>query len=292
MMTLREFLLRLSLCECLTRRRKYLLFLAVMEQKQITDLLALADHTRMNFTTRSHWLDEWASLRIDDLAKENRRLPFITLVDDLYPQRLREIYDPPLVLYYRGNLSLLKTPTVAVVGSRKMSSYGERVINEILPGVISSGVTIISGLAQGIDGMAHRLCLADGGATIGVIGTGLDETYPRQHAALQQTIAYRGLLLTEYPLHTPPRSRNFPERNRILAGLCHTCLVIEGGKRSGSLITANLALQDNRNVCAVPGPIDSRLSVGTNELILAGAKPILCTQDLLEELPDWTFLPN
>ena len=288
-MHLREFILRLSLCSCLSRRMKYRLLMAAIQQKQITNLAKLTDHLNITFNKRMQWFDEWSSQELRRQTEQNLLMPFITPLDAIYPQRLREIYDPPLVLYYHGNLKLLQSPCLAVVGSRNITKYGEQAINQLLPGVVSSQVAIVSGLAKGVDGLAHQITLLDGGAAIAVIGTGLDGSYPRCNAFLQRQIAQSGLLLTEYPLETTPYPSNFPERNRIIAGLCHTCLVVEGSRRSGSLITANLALQDNRNVCAVPGPIDSPMSLGTNELIAAGARPILSSQDILEELPDWLF---
>lgn len=291
-MRLREFILRLSLCHCLSRRMKYRILMAAVQQKQISNVSRLTDHLNMTFTKRMQWLDEWASQGLYHLTEQNLQMPFITPLDAVYPRQLREIYDPPLVLYYQGDLRLLQYPSLAVVGARNISKYGERAINQLLPGISSSQAAIVSGLAKGVDGLAHQITLLDGGAAIGVIGTGLNGSYPRCNASLQQQVAQHGLLLTEYPLGTPPCSVNFPERNRIIAGLCHACLVIEASRRSGSLITANLALQDNRNVCAVPGPIDSPMSIGTNELIAAGAKPILSSQDVLEEIPDWTFLSN
>lgn len=286
-MQLREFILRLSLCQTLSRRMKYQIFLTALAQKQITNLARLVEHTNLTFAKRTQWLDEWSSPMLDQLVKQHLRVPFITPLNAVYPQNLREIYDPPLVLYYQGNLELLKYPSLAVVGARNVSPYGKQVIENILPGVISSQVVIVSGLAKGVDGLAHQMTLLDGGFTIGVIGTGIDLAYPKCNEFLQAQVSKQGLLLSEYPLNTPPRATNFPERNRIIAGLCQTCLVIEAAQRSGSLITANLALQENRNVCAVPGPINAKLSVGTNELILAGAKPILCSQDVLEEINRW-----
>ena len=271
-MHLREFILRLSLCSCLSRRMKYRLLMAAIQQKQITNLAKLTDHLNITFNKRMQWFDEWFSQELRRQTEQNLSMPFITPLDTIYPQRLREIYDPPLVLSCNH--------CVAKV---------EQAINQLLPGVVSSQVAIVSGLAKGVDGLAHQITLLDGGAAIAVIGTGLDGSYPRCNAFLQRQIAQSGLLLTEYPLATTPNPSNFPERNRIIAGLCHACLVVEGSRRSGSLITANLALQDNRNVGAVPGPIDSPMSLGANELIAAGARPILSSQDILEELPDWLF---
>ncbi|KRL04370.1 DNA processing protein [Liquorilactobacillus oeni DSM 19972] len=208
----------------------------------------------------------------------------ITLFDKEYPPQLREIYDPPNVLFCRGDLGLLNKPLIlAIVGARQNSNYAQTVLRVLLPEVISSGIVTLSGLANGVDSLCHRQTIFNGGKTIAVIGSGLDVFYPKQNRELQQQIARSGLLLSEYGLGVQPRKYHFPARNRIIAGLAQTTLVVEAKHHSGSLITANLALQENRNVLAVPGPITSTLSVGTNELILAGAKPVLKAQDIIEE---------
>ena len=164
-----------------------------------------------------------------------------------------------------------------------MSNYGETVLRGLIPQLAKRQVTVVSGLAKGVDGMSHRLALANDGPTIGVVGCGLDRVYPTENRQLQETVAQRGLVLSEYGRGEPPLAYHFPERNRIIAGLASTVLVIEAKKRSGSLITANLALEENRTVCAVPGRIDTSRSMGCNKLIAAGAKPILRVQDILDE---------
>ncbi|WP_318766100.1 DNA-processing protein DprA [Lactiplantibacillus carotarum] len=175
---------------------------------------------------------------------------------------------------------------LAVVGARQSTSYGARCVSRLLTPLVPEKLTIVSGLAVGIDGWSHRTALNCGLPTIAVIGTGLDAYYPRENATLQRRVGQVGLLISEYPLGTGPARYRFPERNRIIAGLCQTLIVIEARERSGSLITANLALQNNRNVLAVPGPIDAPLSVGCNQLIAAGAKPVLNSRHIIEE-----FLP-
>lgn len=198
---------------------------------------------------------------------------YLTILSAAYPLRLAETYLPPVVLFYRGQLALLGQPCLAVVGARQASSYTNTVLNRLT--ALSPSVTIISGLAKGADAAAHDWALSTNHPPIGVIATGINCCYPPQNQQLQQQVAQNGLLLSEYSLETPARKFQFPERNRIIAGLCHSLLVTEARQKSGSLITANLALQANRNVYAAPGPIHHSLSLGCNQLILAGATPML-----------------
>ncbi|CAI2600116.1 hypothetical protein AKUH3B111A_07690 [Apilactobacillus kunkeei] len=208
---------------------------------------------------------------------------WLTIIDDLYPENLKEAYLPPIVLFYFGDLRLLENKALAIVGSRNNTEYSVEVIRRLMPDVINNGITIVSGLAKGVDRLAHLAAIANHGKTIAVIGTGLDQYYPRENESLQRTIAKNHLLLSEYPVGCRPARYHFPERNRIIAGLVRSILVTEAKYRSGSLITANLALQNNRNVLSVPGRIDSELSVGCNDLIQAGAKPVITAKDILEE---------
>jgi DNA processing protein len=184
-------------------------------------------------------------------------------------------------LFYQGDLQSLQLPSLSVVGTRTATPYGLSVVRELLPPIIHSGVAIVSGLARGIDVMAHQVTFAQQGVPIAVIGTGIDVVYPTKNAALQALIGEQGLLLSEYPPGTGPQRSHFPARNRIIAGLSSATLVIEAQKRSGSLITANLALQNNRDVLAVPGPIFSENSIGTNELLKAGATLVNQSQDIM-----------
>ncbi|CAI2604302.1 hypothetical protein AKUH1B104J_07880 [Apilactobacillus kunkeei] len=218
-----------------------------------------------------------------ELDHHINHVKWLTIIDDLYPENLKEAYLPPIVLFYFGDLSLLENKALAIVGSRNNTEYSVEVIGRLMPDVINNGITIVSGLAKGVDRLAHLAAIANHGKTIAVIGTGLDQYYPRENEALQRTIAKNHLLLSEYPVGCRPARYHFPERNRIIAGLVRSILVTEAKYRSGSLITANLALQNNRNVLAVPGRIDSELSVGCNDLIQAGAKPVITAKDILEE---------
>ena len=212
----------------------------------------------------------------------------LILDDGVYPSLLREIYDPPIVLYVKGAWSeCLDQPCIAIVGSRKCSTYGQNSALMLARELAQRGVTIISGLARGIDAAAHRGALEGGGRTVAVMGTGLDEIYPRDHRKLaQQILDGGGALVSQFPLGTPPVSENFPYRNRVISGLSLGVLVVEAAENSGSLITARLAMEQNREVFALPGNITSRTSFGTNYLIKgAGAKLVQQWQDVAAELP-------
>ncbi len=212
----------------------------------------------------------------------------LVLDDGVYPSLLREIYDPPIVLYVKGAWTeCLDQPCVALVGSRRCSTYGQNAALMLARGLAQRGVTIISGFARGIDAAAHRGALEAGGRTVAVLGTGIDEVYPRDHRKLVEEILDRnGALVSQFPLGTPPVSENFPYRNRIISGLSLGVCVVEAAENSGSLITARLAIEQNREVWAVPGNITSRNSFGTNYLIKgAGAKLVQQWQDIAAELP-------
>ena len=213
----------------------------------------------------------------------------ILLLDDgVYPSSLREIYDPPIVLYVKGAWSdCLDRPCIGVVGSRRCSTYGQNAAMMLARDLAQRGVTVVSGFARGIDAAAHRGALEAGGRTVAVLGTGIDEVYPRDHKKLAAEILDRGgALVSQFPLGTPPVSENFPYRNRIISGLSLGVVVVEAAENSGSLITARLAMEQNREVFAVPGNITSRNSFGTNYLIKgAGAKLVQQWQDIATELP-------
>ncbi|MDR3190661.1 MAG: DNA-processing protein DprA [Lactobacillaceae bacterium] len=215
--------------------------------------------------------------QLADLLKQQ----FITIADDVYPQQLKESDEPPVVLFYAGNLGLLTTMTVSVIGARQNSEYGEHIVKAWVPELVRAGITTVSGLANGIDGLVHAATLDAHGDTIGVIGSGLEIVYPRRTRNLQAEVAGNGLLLSEYLPHTPPLKHHFPQRNRIIAGIARQVLVIEAKQRSGTLITAKMALDNNREVLAVPGRIDQSRSKGCNDLIVAGAKPVLSVADVL-----------
>lgn len=215
--------------------------------------------------------DQQAEAKITRIKKQCQIISFF---DQVYPQKLREIYRPPLILFAQGNLKLLQENVITIVGSRQATDYSQLVLNKIVPQLVKSNFVIASGLAMGVDVMAHSATLNNGGKTIAVIGNGLNHFYPERNSQIQRQIINEGLVLSEYLPDTPPRPFRFPERNRILAGIANSVIVTEAKEKSGSLITANIALQENRNIYAVPGPINSQLSIGPNKLIESGATPI------------------
>ena len=202
-----------------------------------------------------------------------------------YPSLLNEIFDPPLILYARGQLTALKQPCVAVVGTRRPSIYGLQMAQGIASDLGNRGITVVSGLARGIDGAAHRGCLESEGSTIAVLGCGIDIVYPREHRQLTEKILRKGLLISEFSPGTSPAPQNFPVRNRIISGLALGTLIVEANEYSGSLITARLAMEQNREVFALPGNLTSPQSFGPNFLIKQGAKLVQTWRDIVEELP-------
>jgi len=215
---------------------------------------------------------------------ERYRVKVLIYDDPLYPSRLKEIYDYPPVLYVRGNLPADDEPCLAIVGTRRPTIYGRQVTEEIVTDLARSKITIVSGLARGIDSVAHRAALDAGGKTVAVFASGLDIVYPGENAKLAQAIMEHGALVSEYPLGVKPKAENFPLRNRIMSGLSLGVLVVEAGERSGALITAHQAVEQNREVFAIPGSILSPTSQGTNRLIQEGAKLVRNCTDILQEL--------
>lgn len=209
----------------------------------------------------------------------------LTRRDPAYPRLLAQLHDPPAHLYLRGSApELLTGPAVAVVGARSCSGYGAQVARSLARELAAAGVVVVSGLARGIDGEAHRGALEAGGATVAVLGCGIDRDYPRGHASLAARIAESGLVVSEYPPGVEPAPWRFPARNRIIAGLSLATVVVEARARSGALITADFALELGREVFAVPGEITSGLSAGTNDLLRQGATPLLSVDDILSSL--------
>jgi DNA processing protein len=201
-----------------------------------------------------------------------------------YPRLLREIPTPPYLLYVKGTVTEEDAWAVAVVGTRRATPYGREVTRRLVAPLARSGITVVSGMARGIDAEAHWTALKSGGRTIAVLGCGIDQVYPPEHRQLTQEIIAHGALVSDYPLGTKPEGRNFPPRNRIISGLSLGTLVIEAGMRSGALITADFAAEQGRDVFAVPGSILARGCVGTNRLIRDGAGVVLSAEDILEEL--------
>ena len=275
--------------------------------------LALADNTRILQKITAHFpsiieaftapLEEFSRLGIEKrwvnkitsapiLEKSYKEIErckkngytILTFGDTRYPERLREIFDPPPVLYCGGMVEALAMPAVAVVGARKPSAYGRAVTERLASDLAERGLIIVSGLARGIDSFAHWGALREG-KTIAVLGSGLENVYPRENRNLNKKIMERGTVITEFPLRSSPLGFHFPMRNRIISGLSVAVVVVEATKRSGSLITGRLALEQNREVMAVPGNITSELSQGTNLLIKNGAKAVESWRDVVEEFP-------
>ncbi|PSQ74995.1 MAG: DNA-protecting protein DprA [Bacteroidetes bacterium QH_6_63_17] len=238
-----------------------------------------------------------AILTFDDQAAVDREMEraeelgatLISPWDERFPDRLREIYDPPPYLWMRGTLPEVDRPMVTVVGTRRCTDYGRAQAHHFGAELVRRGFTVVSGLAYGIDAAAHKGALDAGGRTIAVLGSGVGRIYPQKHTALAERITENGAVLSEYGLDAEPKSHHFPERNRILSGLSLGTLVVESYSEGGALITARLALEQNREVFAVPGGVTKDSSRGTNRLIQRGhAKLVMEVEDLLEELPDVT----
>ncbi|MDD7391443.1 MAG: DNA-processing protein DprA [Fusobacteriaceae bacterium] len=216
---------------------------------------------------------------------------FFTIDDDIYPEILKNIYNPPKKIYYKGNLKLLKEKKkIAIVGTRNNSSYGALCCEKIVKDLIAEDIVIISGFARGIDSIAHRICIENNGKTIAVVASGLDIVYPSSNVNLWKKIEENGLILSEYEYGTKPFRANFPQRNRIIAGLSEGVIVIESKEKGGSLVTANIALDEGRDVYAVPGEIFSDLSRGCNNLIRDSKAKLLNSVE--EILKDYNWIMN
>ena len=227
--------------------------------------------------------NDWGKVKAELELIDKNEIKIITYQDELYPAKLMNIYDRPPFLYVRGNLNK-NDINIAVVGSRLASTYGKYTTEKISRELALKGLTIVSGMARGIDSVAHRGALTAHGRTIAVLGSGLDVIYPPENKKLFTDIIQNGAVISEFPPGTPPLSANFPTRNRIISGMSYGVVIVEAGEKSGSLITARLALEQGREVFAVPGSIDSAGSRGTNKLIKQGAKLIENIDDILEEI--------
>ena len=234
---------------------------------------------------------DWSAVdtELNWLEKPNNHL--VTILDDTYPALLREISSPPLLLFVKGDLAILQKPQIAIVGSRNPTPMGYKTAKEFSSFFASQGFVITSGFAMGIDAASHEGALMSG-QTIGVLGTGLDQIYPRRNKQLAERMIEQGALVSEFPLNTKPLRLNFPRRNRIISGLSLGVLVVEAAVRSGSLITARLALEQNREVFAIPGSIHNPLSKGCHKLIQSGAKLVESGEDVLSEIKELLKLNN
>ncbi|PAB61281.1 DNA-processing protein DprA [Anaeromicrobium sediminis] len=208
----------------------------------------------------------------------------IGIRDNEYPELLRNIYNPPTVLYVRGSIEKEKCDIISIIGSRRASTYGRTMAYKISKELSDRGITIGSGMARGIDTVAHRACVENGGRTYAVLGTGVDVCYPHENKSLMEKIIENGAIISEFPIGTKPRPENFPMRNRIISGIAKGVIVIEAALKSGTLITVDHALEQGREVFALPGHVTALLSGGTNKLIQSGAKLVTCVDDILEEL--------
>jgi DNA processing protein len=231
-------------------------------------------------------LDTRTRLDLDrELARIDRfGFHILTWEDEAYPVRLREIHAPPPMLYVWGEVRDEDRWAVGVVGTRRATPYGKAIARDVATTLAVNGVTVVSGLARGIDSIAHQAALDAGGRTIAVLGSGLDQLYPPEHRKLAKSIATQGAVISDYPLGTRPEPKNFPPRNRIISGLSLVVVVVEAGGSSGALITADFAIEQGRDVFAVPGDIHRPASSGTNRLIRLGAHPLLTPDDVLEAL--------
>jgi len=219
----------------------------------------------------------WAKIEAQDIQ-------IFTWMDESYPARLREIDQPPPVLYVRGEYLPDDVFAVAIVGTRKVTPYGRQITEEIASFLAANGITIVSGLARGVDAIAHQSALKAGGRTIAILGSGVDKIYPPEHRGLAEQMMQRGAIISDYAVSTPPDASNFPPRNRIISGLSLAVVVIEAAETSGALITAEFAAEQGREVFAVPGSILAPQSKGTNRLIQKGAQPLLTPADLMQAL--------
>jgi DNA processing protein len=215
---------------------------------------------------------------------ESQGIKILTWQDEAYPTRLKEIDQPPPVMYIRGEYLPDDLFAVAIVGTRKVTPYGRQVTEELSSFLAANGITVISGLARGVDAIAHQTALKHGGRTIAVLGTGVDKIYPPEHKNLAEQMMERGALISDYVPGTPPEASNFPPRNRIISGLSLAVVVVEAGETSGALITAEFAAVQGREIFAVPGSIFAPQSKGTNKLIQNGALPLLSVNDLMQAL--------
>jgi DNA processing protein len=227
-----------------------------------------------------------AEVSLDEIwdRLQSHGIEVLTWEDEGYPKRLMEIDQPPPVLYVRGDLLPQDEFSVAIVGTRRVTAYGRQVAENVAGFLARNGLTVISGMARGVDAVAHNAALDAGGRTLAVLGNGVDRIYPPEHRKLAEMIMQNGALISDYPLGTPPDSLNFPARNRIISGLAQAVVIVEAGDRSGALITASFAADQGRDVFAVPGNVNAPQSVGTKRLIQQGAHPLVNPQEILETL--------
>ncbi|MGD8191001.1 DNA-processing protein DprA [Brevibacillus ginsengisoli] len=288
----RDWLYSLNLIEGIGRRTIFGLYRTVSSLKNRSEVtvpllrtLGISASLCQQITTRL----TREQVLADKEERIRSQIQFVSFLDEEFPHALSNIPDPPALLFYKGDFTLLNEPMLAIVGTRKATRYGESVCQYFASGMSKRGMVIISGMALGIDTLAHRFALETGSPTIAVLGCAIDQIYPRQNTSLYQKIVQKGLILSEYPPGTKLHPGMFPERNRIISGLSLGVLVIEAAERSGSLITADHALEQGKEVFAVPGSIFSQASIGPHNLVKQGAKLVTDCQDIVEE---FTWLPT
>ena len=269
----------------LTVKEKYLLLKRFIHPKAI--FFAKSGEMEVVLNNKKLRNDDF-DLRVCDIdldwLNQSDNNHIIDIGSCFYPKKLREIYDPPIVLYVKGDISCLNDIQISIVGSRKQTASGRKIASILSSGLAKVGVTITSGLALGVDAIVHESCISNGGDTVAVLGCGIDRIYPSANRALFARVVENGCLISEFPLGMPPKSKNFPIRNRLISGISHGVVVIEAAMRSGSLITARLASEQGREVFAVPGNPLSPQSRGCHYLIKQGAKLVETVDDILEEL--------
>ncbi|EHD3888331.1 TPA: DNA-protecting protein DprA [Enterococcus faecalis] len=282
----RQLLFKLAVCQGIGNLGILKVLQEAIAQKRVdfssTEIIRIAEIKKYRELFEQSWLHH--KIHSEALYIRQCQHQFMTILDAVYPKLLREIYNPPAILFYRGNLQLLSRRKIGIVGARYATSYGLRVTEALVPKIVKEGFTIVSGLAKGIDSRSHEMAIQNGGQTIGILGTGLDVYYPYEKKELQQTMKQNQLVLTEYVNGSGPKKYHFPARNRIIAGLSLGVCVMEARKNSGSLITAQAAMDYGREVFAVPGSIFQSFSTGCHELIQDGAKCVQTIDDICEEL--------
>lgn len=287
MSDLEELLLKLTFCEGLSIVGKWKVLKAALQLEytnfSIDEIMNITNYQKKKGTLQA----SWQSLSFDQLKEKMALQKAVSFFSDSYPVGLKNIDYPPLYLFYEGHLEWLDYPSIAMVGARLATPYASQVLTKMIPRLVEEKRVIVSGLAKGVDRFSHELAIHSGGKTIGVVGCGLDICYPREVNDLFFEMKKNHLVLSEYPLGTPIKRHHFPMRNRIIAGLSDGTCVVEAKERSGSLITAQLALEAGKEVFAIPGEILSGQSNGCHHLIQDGAKCVYRIEDILEELPPY-----
>ncbi|MFD1735803.1 DNA-processing protein DprA [Bacillus salitolerans] len=288
MYTIQTRLIHIHQCQTITWSNLYRILKVDPTLESLYHLTPTQLHKKFNLPLEKmkSLYNNLQSYPIDSMLEQYKcqNIQCLTLLDSLYPFSLKQIYDPPWVLYVKGNIEILNNKRIlAIVGSRTPTSYGKNGARELTKALAHYNWVTVSGLAIGVDTIVHRTTLNNNGKTIAVLGSGLLHIYPTGNRMLAEEIAQNHLLISEYPLNALPQKWHFPARNRIISGLALGTLVIEAAEKSGSLITADLALAQNRDVFALPGPITSRFSIGTNQLIQRGAKLVQSVEDIFVE---------